>query len=280
MAAGLGFKDFVTGEVLTAADVDGYLMQGIWVFASAAARDAAVTSPQEGNACYLKDTNQVLTYSGSAWVAVGGGSPLTTKGDVYGFSTVDARIPIGANNTVLTADSTQSLGLKWAAVSSGALTYVGGASFSASSAVNVNDVFSATYANYIITSNFTASAGGSARFRLRVSGSDDTNATYAGQYLFLYGSTVDCSRAATGTYFDLGGVTGSDTNTFTMQIARPFDSVKTQAIYDHAFGTGVNIQRAAHGFNFNATTSFTGFTIFPNTGNITGDVRVYGLANS
>jgi hypothetical protein len=73
MAAGLGFKDFVTGEVLTAADVDGYLMQGIWVFASAAARNAAVTSPQEGNACYLKDTDQLLTYSGSAWVAVGGG---------------------------------------------------------------------------------------------------------------------------------------------------------------------------------------------------------------
>jgi hypothetical protein len=74
MAAGLGFKDFVTGEVLTAADVDGYLMQGIWVFDDAAARDAAVTSPQEGNACYLKDTNEVLTYSGSVWVAVGGGA--------------------------------------------------------------------------------------------------------------------------------------------------------------------------------------------------------------
>ena len=114
MAAGLGFKTFTTGEVLTAADTNGYLMQGILVFASAAARDAAITSPQEGQACYLKDTNQVLTYSGSAWVAVGGGSPLTTKGDVYGFSTVDARIPIGANDTVLTADSTQSLGLKWA----------------------------------------------------------------------------------------------------------------------------------------------------------------------
>jgi hypothetical protein len=69
MAAGLGFKDFVTGEVLTAADVDGYLMQNIWVFANAAARDAAVTSPQEGNACYLKDTDAVMTYSGSAWVS-------------------------------------------------------------------------------------------------------------------------------------------------------------------------------------------------------------------
>ena len=79
MAAGLGFKDFVTGEVLTAADVDGYLMQGIWVFASAAARDAAVTSPQEGNACYLKDTDAVLTYSGSAWVAVGGSGVPTNN---------------------------------------------------------------------------------------------------------------------------------------------------------------------------------------------------------
>jgi len=48
----------------------------------------------------------------------GGGSPLTTKGDLYGFSTVDARIPIGANDTVLTADSNESLGLKWAAAGS------------------------------------------------------------------------------------------------------------------------------------------------------------------
>lgn len=49
--------------------------------------------------------------------ATGGGgiaSPLTTKGDVWGYSGADARIPIGANNTVLTADSAQALGLKWA----------------------------------------------------------------------------------------------------------------------------------------------------------------------
>ena len=46
-------------------------------------------------------------------------SPLTTKGDLYGFSTVDARIPIGTNNQVLTADSAQALGLKWATPSSG-----------------------------------------------------------------------------------------------------------------------------------------------------------------
>ena len=72
MAAGQGFKTFATGDVLTAADTNGYLMQGVWTFASAAARDAAVTSPQEGNMCYLKDTDAVQSYSGSAWVAVGG----------------------------------------------------------------------------------------------------------------------------------------------------------------------------------------------------------------
>lgn len=53
--------------------------------------------------------------------AAGGGStsPLTTKGDVWGFSSVDARIPIGTNGQVLTADSTQTLGLKWAASGGG-----------------------------------------------------------------------------------------------------------------------------------------------------------------
>lgn len=78
MGAGLGFKTFVTGDVLTAADTNGYLMQGVWVFANAAARTAAVTSPQEGNMSYLKDTNSTEYYSGSAWtpVSAGGGGKV------------------------------------------------------------------------------------------------------------------------------------------------------------------------------------------------------------
>ena len=72
MAAGLGFKTFTTGDVLTAGDTNGYLMQGVWVFADAAARTAAVASPQEGNMSFLKDTNSTEFYDGSAWVAVGG----------------------------------------------------------------------------------------------------------------------------------------------------------------------------------------------------------------
>lgn len=51
-------------------------------------------------------------------VTGGGGlsSPLTTKGDLWGYSTVDARVPVGTNGFVLSADSTQALGVKWIAV--------------------------------------------------------------------------------------------------------------------------------------------------------------------
>jgi hypothetical protein len=90
MAAGLGFKDFVTGEVLTANDVDGYLMQGTWVFANAAARTSAVTSPQEGNMSYLKDTNSTEYYDGSSWVALGGGASGATFINRTAFSASSA----------------------------------------------------------------------------------------------------------------------------------------------------------------------------------------------
>ena len=75
MAAGLGYKEFATGDVLTAADANGYLAsQVVMVFASAAARTSAIASPQEGMISYLKDTNSTEYYSGSAWVGIGGSS--------------------------------------------------------------------------------------------------------------------------------------------------------------------------------------------------------------
>ena len=40
---------------------------------------------------------------------------LTTKGDLLGFSTVETRVPVGINGTVLTADSTGTYGVAWTA---------------------------------------------------------------------------------------------------------------------------------------------------------------------
>ena len=125
--AGAGFKTFNTGDVLTASDVNTYLMQQtVMVFDDAAARTTALTGVvAEGMMSYLKDTNKTYRYDGSAWLDdAGTTSPLTTKGDVWGYSTTDARIPVGADGTVLTADSNETLGVKWAAAG-GTPTFVG-----------------------------------------------------------------------------------------------------------------------------------------------------------
>ena len=125
MAAGLGFKTFTTGEVLTAADTNGYLMQGVLVFASAAARDAAITSPQEGQCCYLKDTDAVLTYSGAAWVGFDDSnavqnSIVDAKGDLIAASAADtpARLAVGNNGEQIVADSAATTGLRYSATPS------------------------------------------------------------------------------------------------------------------------------------------------------------------
>jgi hypothetical protein len=77
--AGLGFKTFASGEVLTATNVNGYLMQQtIMVFADSSARDTAIASPSEGMFAYLSDTNLLTYYDGASWVPfeAGGGAGL------------------------------------------------------------------------------------------------------------------------------------------------------------------------------------------------------------
>lgn len=73
--AGLGYKDFTVGQVLTSAEVDGYLMQQtVMKFADASARTTALTGVlAEGMLSYLADTNAVEKYDGSAWVAIAAG---------------------------------------------------------------------------------------------------------------------------------------------------------------------------------------------------------------
>jgi hypothetical protein len=104
--AGLGYKNFSTGDVLTAGDVDNYLMeQTVMVFADAAARTTALTSVlAEGMISYLKDTNSTEYYSGSAWVAIAGSSGGMTSiasGSLSGASVTLSSIPSTYNNLYL-----------------------------------------------------------------------------------------------------------------------------------------------------------------------------------
>lgn len=75
--AGLGRKVFVAGDILTAAQVQGYLQdQSIMSFATTGARGSAIPSPTEGMFSYLQDTNQISYYDGSEWINAPGDRPL------------------------------------------------------------------------------------------------------------------------------------------------------------------------------------------------------------
>ena len=71
--AGQGVKLFQSGDVLTAAQVNGFLMdQAVTRFATSAARDAAfggVGQPTltEGRICYIDDVNLIQFYDGASW---------------------------------------------------------------------------------------------------------------------------------------------------------------------------------------------------------------------
>jgi hypothetical protein len=69
--SGLGRKVFAANDILAAADVQGYLMdQSVMVFANASERSTEISSPTEGMLTYLRDTNALEVFNGSAFVAI------------------------------------------------------------------------------------------------------------------------------------------------------------------------------------------------------------------
>lgn len=86
-----GYKDWAAGDILTAADLEDYTVkQSVMRFADASARTTALSGVlAEGMMSYLKDTDSVEVYDGSAWAALGGKIlqvVSTTKTDTFSTS--------------------------------------------------------------------------------------------------------------------------------------------------------------------------------------------------
>ena len=200
MAAGQGFKTFTTGEVLTAGDVNGYLMQGVLVFASAAARDAAITSPQEGQFAYLKDTNVTTYYTGSAWAnldTTGMTNPMTTTGDtIYSSSgSTPARLGIGTTGQVMTVAG----GLpSWATLASGGgYTLISEQTASGSTGIDFSSI-PGTYKHLVLTYDGIYASATASAFDLRFNSSSSAN--YIQQYQYQETGSAPSLGNAENTY--------------------------------------------------------------------------------
>jgi hypothetical protein len=91
--AGAGYRTFASGEVLTANNVQTYLMdQAVQVYAGTAARSSAVPTPSTGMVAYSTATG-LQVFDGSAWTDVGG----VGYGEATGGAST-ATISVGGEN--------------------------------------------------------------------------------------------------------------------------------------------------------------------------------------
>jgi hypothetical protein len=169
-------------------------------------------------------------------------------------------------------------GTAWASIaptSTQGLTLINSTSFSGVATQSVNDVFSATYRNYRIVASVRCSTDTDFYVRWRVGGSDlsSSNSYYWGgvhigvtssQTLAGFNQTLD-------TKIYLGAIGGWN-GTVTFDVTAPFIAEKTSMTGISGLRTNLTFAGSTN----NIETSYTGFSLIPGAGNLTGVVNVYG----
>lgn len=158
---------------------------------------------------------------------------------------------------------------------SGGLTLINTTTFSAVASQSVNDVFTSSYANYRVLLDVVGSTDMVIYCRLRASGTDNSSATYNTRRATLESTyTTTYSATATSFHFAVGRATNKSAASF--DFFNPKSATQTSAL-------GQSYEPASlidlSGLTFTNTTQFDGFSLLPNTGTITGTLRVYGYAN-
>lgn len=285
--AGAGYKLFNTGDVLTAAQVNTYLMeQTVMRFATTTARDTALSGVlAEGMLCYIDADNNIYKYTGAAWVNIdtGATSPLTTKGDLYTYSTADARLAVGTNGTTLIAASGETTGLKWARPTYYLISRV---AFSNVASQAFDDVFTSTYQKYYITiDNMEAvNTADDLQFQFRYAGPTTQAASYYGSILMVdSGGTQTISAQSNHNQYTIslstGTSTGSQLGAGYLYVANVGNSSVKPIVMSNYFDAE-QARWSTGGAQTNTARTYTGFLLKGGTTNITGTVSIYGLGNS
>jgi hypothetical protein len=223
------------------------------------------------------------------WVTPTDQTPLTTKGDLFTFSTVDARLGVGTNGQTLVADSTEATGLKWATPASGsAMTLISRTTFSGVASQTFDGVFTTTYENYIVYFNSmsAATSADDPYLALRYQATDVAGSVYFNRMAMSSGASGVTGSAQSGTDFiSLAIATGSGTEPGYGVMY--FGNVGNVANKGNGWGQwndGANGQASWFNGSFAsgaaANKICTGFKVYTSSSNISGTVTIYGLAKS
>ena len=204
---------------------------------------------------------------------------ITTAGDtLYGTgSAAVARLGIGSSGQVLTVASGVP---SWATPSSGALVLINTTSFTSSSAVNINNVFSTTYQYYKIVINVTSVSVATSIFqRMRVGGADTTTG-YLSRFMNQNSTTIAGQNQTAGFYLGETNTTGITWFSHSQEILNAFETRPTQMIGAGTESDGGTLKQTKTGGVLDNSTSYTGTTFYTVSGNMTGTVRIYAYVNS
>jgi hypothetical protein len=227
-------------------------------------------------------------WDGTTWELVATSSDpiqktiVDAKGDLIAGTTSDAvaRLAVGTNGQVLTADSAETTGLKWAtpAAGGGALVLISTASPSSVTSVTFDNVFTSTYRNYVMYLNLVAVSGGLTTFVFRTGGVDNTNSNYNRQNFVVDGTSTSASQNTSGTSGLIAALSDNEYEAAQINFYAPQLSIPTiyQAWNYTQDGVYTDpILRMTVG-NFSASTSFDGIKI-SNLNAFSGQISIYGL---
>jgi hypothetical protein len=159
----------------------------------------------------------------------------------------------------------------------GTVGATGAVTFSGVSSVRINDCFNSTYQNYKIVYSATQSASTPLKLRLASGASVISTSTYRRGGWFI------ASGATTASFFGSNSETSvivqQNSGAFTIDMFSPFEAAVTHMKYDTSVIDGAGYARiSGMGYNTN-TTSYDGIEFSPDSGTITGTVRIYGYKN-